>query len=202
MPSHRKTCRRFDQPGEAHFLTFSCFRRLPLLDRDRSRSWFIDAVQLGREKNQFHLWAYVLMPEHVHLVLLPLGNTKIAEILTTLKQSTSKRALNWLRQYAPDYLPNLLDLRPNGVQSHRFWQRGGGYDRNLRSIRDIHEKIAYVHDNPARRGLVRQAADWHWSSATAWQSGVDEPLAIDRESLPPLINFDEPSHGTLMRRFD
>lgn len=202
MSSHRKRCRRFDHPGEAHFLTFSCFRRLTLLGRDRSRRWFLDALQLGRERNQFHLWAYVFMPEHVHLVLLPIGTTKIAEILSTLKQSTSKRALNWLRQNAPDYLSNILDVQPNGDRHYRFWQRGGGYDRNLRSVRDIHEKIAYVHDNPVRRGLVANTTDWYWSSASAWQSGVDEPLPIDRLSLPPLTDLDEPLSGPLMRRFD
>ena len=202
MPPHRKTCRRFDHPGDAHFLTFSCFRRLPLLNRDRSRLWFLEALQLGREQSQFDLWAYVLMPEHVHLVLLPLKGTREADILSTLKQSTSTRALNWLRQHAPEFLPNLLDAQPNGDQHYRFWQRGGGYDRNLRSVRDIHEKIAYVHDNPVRRGLVPKATDWRWSSASAWMTGVDEPMAIDRASLPPLTVLDEPADGRLMRRPD
>jgi putative transposase len=202
MPVHRKTCRRNDDPGDAHYLTFSCFRRLPLLNYERTRMWLLDAIQLGREQRQFDLWAYVVMPEHVHLVLLPLGEAKIAAILSTLKQSTSKRALHWLRHHAPEYLPNLQDRQPNGEQHYRFWQRGGGYDRNLRSVRDIYEKIAYVHDNPVRRGLVEQAVGWRWSSAAAWATGVDEPLPIDRSSLPPLTTLDEPSHGVLMRRYD
>ena len=202
MSPLRKTCRRFDQPGDAHFLTFSCFRSLPLLERNRTRRWFVEALQLGRTQNKFDLWAYVIMPEHVHLVLLPLERSKISDILSTIKQSTSKRALNWLRRHAPEYLPALLDRQPNGKQSYRFWQRGGGYDRNLRSLRDIHEKVAYVHDNPVRRGLVEQAIDWQWSSATAWQTGIDEPLAIDRTGLPSLTLLDEPTDGTLMRRWD
>ncbi len=201
MP-HRKKCRRYDQPGDAHFLTFSCYRRLPLLGRDRSRRWFLAALQLGRDRSMFDLWAYVVMPEHVHLVLLPLGKTKISHLLSTVKQSTSKKALNWLQQHAPEYLPTLLDRQPCGKESYRFWQRGGGYDRNLRSLRDIHEKIAYVHDNPLRRGLVERAIDWPWSSAASWQTGADEPLAIDRASLPPLTPFDEPTEGSLMRRWE
>jgi len=75
----------------------------------------------------------------------------------------------------------------NGKVAYRFWQRGGGYDRNLRSDRDIHEKIAYVHDNPIRRGLVERAEDWPWSSLRAHHEGVDEPIPIDRDSIPVVL---------------
>jgi len=155
-------------------------------------------LRLGQRKQQFDLWAWVIMPEHVHLVLLPLEQAKISEILTTIKQSTSKRAIRWLRDNAPEYLPQLCDRQPNGRQSFRFWQRGGGYDRNLRSVRDIHEKIAYTHLNPVRRGLVATEADWRWSSAAAWRTGVDEPLKIERESLPSLTIRDESTSGGFM----
>lgn len=184
MPTHRKTRRSYDTPGEAHFLTFSCYRRAPLLARDRSREWFLQALRVCQAKGRFDLWAYVVMPEHVHLVVLPSAGVKISQILTTLKQSTSKRALRWLREHAPEVLTAMEDRRPDGTVRHRFWQRGGGYDRNLRSARDVHEKIGYTHENPVRRGLVRRAVDWPWSSAAAWETGVDGPVTIDRQSVP------------------
>jgi len=183
---HRKRCKRFDVAGDAHHLTFSCLQRLPLLSRDRSCWWVLQALQLGREKGQYDLWAYVIMPQHVHLVLWPHSGVQIQEILTTFKQSVSKRALVWLRANAPGFLRRLEDLQPNGKRSHRFWQRGGGYDRNLRTVADIHEKIQYIHANPLRRGLVQTAEAWRWSSCHAWLSGEDDPIVIDRESLPPL----------------
>lgn len=202
MPHHRKTCHRYDVPGDVHFLTFSCFKRLPLLHRDRTRTWLVDAIRAGQQKDHYYLFAWVVMPEHVHLVLLPRGTTSIATILSAIKQSSSKRALYWLQQNAPDFLPQLCDRQPNGSKSHRFWQRGGGYDRNLRSVRDIHEKIRYVHQNPVRRGLVSAPADWHWSSAHAWECGSDLPLKIDRDRLPSLTIADEPAFKTLMRDGD
>ncbi|MCA9235524.1 MAG: hypothetical protein KDA44_08625 [Planctomycetales bacterium] len=67
----------------------------------------------------------------------------------------------------------------------------GGYDRNLRSVRDVHEKIRYVHENPVRRGLVATAVDWPWSSARAGATGGDEPLPIDRRSVPRLTINDD-----------
>jgi hypothetical protein len=68
---HRKTCRRFNDVGHAHFLTFSCYHRQPFLSRDRSRQWMLDAIARAREQYDFHLWAYVIMPEHVHLLIWP-----------------------------------------------------------------------------------------------------------------------------------
>jgi putative transposase len=86
----------------------------------------------------------------------------------------------------PAFLEKMTDRQPCGKVTHRFWQRGGGYDRNLRSVPDVHEKIKYIHENPLRRGLVARAEDWPWSSARAWATGMNQPIRIDWEMLPPL----------------
>ena len=107
-------------------------------------------------------------------------------ILQSLKLPVAQRAIHWLEKNGPRILDRLLDVQPGGDRAFRFWQRGGGYDRNMRSVRDTHEKLHYVHLNPVRRELVSRPEDWPWSSARAWATGVDEPLKIDRESLPVL----------------
>ena len=196
---HRKTRKTYDTPGDSHFLTFSTFKRLPLLTKERSCQWVVDGISLSRERNPFDLWAWVIMPEHIHLVLYPHGGTKIASILRTLKQSVSKRAINWLEENAAEYLPVIEDTQPNGKRAYRFWQRGGGYDRNLRSVRDIHEKISYVHQNPVTRGLVLRPEGHLWSSANAWKSGVDEPLSLDRNSVPTLTILDDRLDSKLLQ---
>jgi putative transposase len=159
----------------------------------------VEAIKLSREKNPFDLWAWVIMPEHVHLVLLPSKNVKIASIMTTMKQSISRRAINWLKKHSPRYLEQLLDAQPNGKQSHRFWQRGGGYDRNLRSTRDVHEKILYIHENPVKRGLSTTPDSWSWSSAKSWATGNDQPISIDRKSVPNLTIVDDQIDSKLWR---
>ena len=79
------------------------------------------------------------------------------------------------------------DRQPNGKVAYRFWQRGGGHDRNLRSDRDVHEKIQYIHENPVRRGLVAQPEGWPWSSCRAHFNTVDSPIPIDRDSIPVVL---------------
>ena len=70
-PGKRKTCRRYNIPGDAHALTSSCFRRQPFLGRERSRKWLIEALAAEKVEHAFDVWAYVIMPEHAHLRIFP-----------------------------------------------------------------------------------------------------------------------------------
>jgi putative transposase len=126
------------------------------------------------------------MPEHAHLLIWPHAGVRVSDILLTIKQPVTQRCVAWVKRSAPHFLPAMLDSQPNGKHFFRFWQRGGGYDRNLWSTREIHEKIAYIHNNPVRRELVARAQDWPWSSLHAWETGLDQPITIDRQSVPML----------------
>src|SRR4051794_385181 len=107
---YRKTCRRYNDPGHAHSLTFSCFHRQPFLNSDRSRQWFIDAVERARLKHRFHVWAYVIMPEHVHLLLWPTNSRySTSDFLNSIKQSVSKRALLFVQREARTFLARMED---------------------------------------------------------------------------------------------
>jgi putative transposase len=182
---HRKACKRFNTPGHSHYLTFSCFQRKPFLNRDRTRQWLVDAINLARQNHQFDLWAYVFMPEHSHLLIFPTQDIySISDILSTIKQSVGKRAISFVRDQAPDFLEQMTDRQPNGTSAIRFWQRGGGYDRNLWNPRDIWEKIDYIHNNPVKRKLCVAPQDWQWSSAAAYAGSRAGPLSIDLHSVP------------------
>ena len=180
---YRKRCKRYDDNGQAHCLTFSCYHRRPFLLRQRSCQWVLDALKQGRIKELYELWGYVIMPEHVHVVLLPGQYVTIRRILSAIKLPVAQKAIAWIKGNCPDCLKQMEDRQPNCNVSYRFWQRGGGYDRNLRSLSDVREKIHYLHANPVRRGLVATADLWPWSSYQAWMTGKDHPIAIDRKSL-------------------
>ena len=97
----RKLLRRFNLPGHAHELTFSCYRRIPLLSKDRSRQWFLEAVDAARRKHNFALWSYVVMPEHAHVLVFPKSDQyDISEFLKSVKQSVARRATIYLRSNA------------------------------------------------------------------------------------------------------
>ena len=166
----RKTVQHFNDPGHAHFLTFSCYRQFPLLSRERTRRWFIQAMEGAREKHNFALLAYVIMPEHVHLIIFPLLQVyDVALFLKAIKQSVARRAKHFLHHHNRVWLERLTLQRGNR-KVFRFWQTGPGYDRNIHSKDELFEKISYIHNNPVRRGLVSAPEKWKWSSAS-WYSG-------------------------------
>ena len=186
MPQRHKTCRRYNDVGHAHFLTFSCFRRQPLLSRDRSRQWMLESIDRARKRHDFHLWSYVIMPEHVHLLIWPARSEySISAILKSLKQSVARRALTFVEQNSPSFLRQMEDRQPNGRVAYRFWQRGGGFDGNLTEPATIWRTVEYIHANPVRRGLCDRPTDWKWSSAIEMEHPGTGELLLDLESFPP-----------------
>jgi putative transposase len=180
----RKRCRRYNEPGHAHELTFSCYHQLPLLSKDRTREWFIAALDRARDLHAFDLWAYVIMPEHAHILLLPRSDVyDISAILKSIKQPVARRATDFLAATAPDFLEKLRVERSDGSVEHRFWQAGGGYDRNIINPTTAWSAVRYLHENPVRRGLVERATDWEWSSARCYAGLSDVRLKVN--AAPP-----------------
>ena len=68
---HRKRNKKYNIPGHAHFLTFSCYQRFALLTNDLWRTWLAESIRAKCDQHQIASWAYVFMPKHVHLLLKP-----------------------------------------------------------------------------------------------------------------------------------
>lgn len=113
---HRKRCKRFNEPGHAHALTFSCFKRQPFLKSDRTRRWVIDAIDAARAKHHFEVWAFVVMPEHVHVLLCPRRpHYSISGILASIKLPVTRRTARYVRESAPGFLERMSDVQPGGM---------------------------------------------------------------------------------------
>ena len=178
---HRKRRKSFDIEGDAHELTFSTYRRQPFLTEPHSRKLLLQSIKRAREKWKFHLWAYVVMPEHVHLLVWP-GDAKatVAEILRSIKQPVGQKVIGMLRLSKNPTLERFARYLPEGVVEYSFWQAGGGYDRNLYTSKAIWNAIDYIHMNPVRRGLVEKPEDWPWSSCRFYRELPPYELDVDR----------------------
>ncbi len=117
------------------------------------------------------------MPEHVHLLVKP-GAGPLKEPLASLKTSLAKRVIaRWRVLDAP-----ILERIRTGSGRLRYWQKGGGHDRNVRDIYEFRRKVRYIHRNPVERGLVELPEDWAWSSVRWWMGERDGEFPCD---LPP-----------------
>ncbi len=161
-PSVRKLMKRREEGPR--FLTFSCFRRLRLFSNAAIRDVFVDSLYTTRTNFGFKLYAWVIMPEHVHLLLETPAENTVAAALRSMKVSTSMKVLRrWKQLHAP-VLSRIVG--PSGRPM--FWQPGGGFDRNVRDEDTLGRHIQYIHRNPVERGLVAKPEEWEWSSVRWW----------------------------------
>jgi putative transposase len=182
---YSKRLHRFDDDASPRELTFSCFRGYPFLAKDRVRKWFIEALEEVRPAWPLDYWAYVIMPEHVHLLVAPREpGVKVGRFEGAVKEKVARQAIGWMEEYAPEWIPRITVVEGNRTR-RRFWQPGGGYDRNVDNLATLQSMIDYLHENPVRRRLVARAVDWEWSSAR-WYAGL-HPVWIEMDRTLPTI---------------
>lgn len=115
---HRKRVKHFHQPGDFHELTFSCYRRLPLLTNDCWRTELTNCINQAGEELRFELVAFVYMPEHVHLLVFPLiDEPDIAGYLSSVKQPLSKFVKSKLKDSDSTLLQKLTIRRGGTVMA-------------------------------------------------------------------------------------
>ena len=146
--------------GHLHFITFCCYRRLPLLGSVRARNVFVQILGDVRERYQFSLAGYVVMPEHIHLLIPEPPKTTPSVVIQVLKQRVSPRLRRKKRKSSAQFQLSFLNAEDS---LPRFWQRRF-YDFNVWSLKKRVEKLHYMHMNPLKRKLVDHPKDWPWSS--------------------------------------
>ncbi len=181
MNGHRKMMKRVEHTNHARFLTFSCYQRLPLFENDAIKDAFVEQIEKARSKTEFRLIAWVIMPEHVHLLIWPeVSEFPASKVSWWLKRDFARLVIGRWRELDAGILGKIQATDGK----HRFWQRGGGYDRNIVAGSELEEKIRYIHENPVRRELVERAEDWKWSSARWYGGERDGELMIDEMQRP------------------
>lgn len=143
----------------------------------------------ARQRHNFKLIAWVVMPEHVHLMLVPTAGkahgSTLPSILIGIKKPVATRALAQWKRLRWNGLAELADA---GGNLH-FWQPGGGFDRNVRDAAELYREVVYMHQNPVTRGLVDKSIDWAWSSARSYagwpkQFAKHDSIMIDSNAFP------------------
>jgi putative transposase len=190
--------RRYGQ-RHLHFITCSCYRRRPLLGTARKRDVFLKILDEVRTRYQFLLVGYVVMPEHIHLLISEPKIGTPSTVMQVLKQRVSQLLRRKTRRRRN---PDQLGLWPDalGEASRSCWQRRF-YDFNVWSRKKRVEKLRYMHMNPVKHGLVADPKLWPWSSHRFYQYGEKSVCTPDRE---PKQEFEarnsKPSHPFKNRR--
>jgi len=170
-----KGLKRYYGQRHLHFITCSCYRRLPLLRSVRARNTFARILGQVRQRYGFALVGYVVMPEHIHLLIGEPARGTPSTVMQVLKQRVS-RALRRKRRASTAQLPLRFDRREQTLP--RFWQLRF-HDFNVWSHKKRVEKLQYMHLNPVKRGLVVHPKDWPWSSFSFYAKRQPGLVPID-----------------------
>jgi putative transposase len=174
---------RFHHSGQNHFVTFCCYHRRQLLTTDASRRIFELALERVRRKFRLFVYGYVIMPEHVHLLLSEPKEILGGDVHTSggpLKPSFG------LSGNAHETLADALKSLKQGVarrligDAEHFWQKRY-YDFNIRDYPQFLEKLRYIHRNPVKAGLCERPEDWQWSSFRHYATGSEGRVEIESE---------------------
>ena len=150
---------RYQQSGQSHFVTFCCYHRHPSFAENPPKQIFELALERVRLTFDLCVYGYVVMPEHVHLLLSEPKRRTLADALKSLKQGVSRRLIG---------------------EAEHFWQKRY-YDCNIRNHRQFVENLRYIHRNPVKRGLCNRAEDWEWSSFLHYATGIAGRVEIESE---------------------
>ena len=149
--------KRYQEARDLHFITFSCYRRQPLLAGRQAMHLFECALERSRVRYGFYVTGYVVMPEHVHLLMSEPERGTLASAVQAIKQSVARKLI--------------------GDNEH-FWQ-ARYYDFNVWTARKRIEKLRYIHRNPVKRGLVDKPEDWPWSSFRNYATGEEGVVEVE-----------------------
>lgn len=150
---------RYQQTRNVHHITFSCYQHQPLLSSPAARDLVVQSLERVRQWYGFYINAYVVMPDHVHLLISEPERGKLSVAIQMLKQIVSR------------------ELHSGGTP---LWQRRY-YDFNVWSFEKFKEKLRYIHENPVRSGLVDKPEDWKWSSFAHWYSGAESEVEVESQ---------------------
>jgi len=151
--------KRFQKAETLHFITFSCFHRLPFLEASEPKDTVEAVLEQTRARHQAKVYAYVLMPEHIHLLINEPPSILLAQFLKSLKQTTSRKLKGGREQ---------------------FWQ-DRYFDSNIHGEAARSEVIRYIHRNPVKRGLAASPEQYRWSSFNHYATGIRGVVEIESE---------------------
>ena len=171
-----KGLKRYYGKGDLHFLTFSCYRRLDFLGSKYAKNIFLRELARVRRERVFRLVGYVVMPNHVHLLMSEPQRGTVSTALQLLKQRVSRK----IRKSRRRLLGQKLFSFCKEEEAKAFWQPRF-YDFNVYSTGKVKQKLNYMHANPVIRGWVKHPKDWPWSSWSFHEKSEAGLIRVDAE---------------------
>ncbi len=164
---------RYNGTNDLHFINCSCYHRQAWLATPKRRDLFLTVLEQVRVRYRFVVVGYVVMPDHIHLLISEPEQDNPSRVMQAIKQGFARRVLKSLRRRRVGAQGELFSVAAEHVWQKRF------YDFNVFTARKRIEKLRYMHQNPVRRGLVDEPEQWRWSSYRSYAFGERGAVRIN-----------------------
>ena len=174
--------KRIQLPDSVYYITSVVYNRLPIFTTASYVIALIDSLNFYRYKQQYKLLGYVVMPDHVHLLIWLQGVFTISDIMRDLKKFTAVRIIRqaevegrheWLTAF--EQAGTITGRSQNKVWQDSFW------DKIIYSDKMLRQKLNYIHRNPVRAGLVESVEAYPYSSYRNYVNDDNSLILIDKD---------------------
>jgi REP element-mobilizing transposase RayT len=178
---------RIGEQDELHYVTFQIVQWIDIFTRQTHRDIAIDSLRFCRQHKGLEIYAFVIMSNHIHLLILS-EHAKLSDTIREFKSFTAKKILEAIENEAESRREWMLNLFEFSAKQHKrnekyqIWTHEN-HAEIIYSNKFIDQKVNYIHENPVRAGIVAKAEDYLYSSARAY-AGLQSILDISQALLP------------------
>ncbi len=168
---------------KAHFVTITTVGWVDVFTRLNHKTTLIDSLRYCKEKKGLEIYAYVLMPSHLHMLCRAKEGFQLADIIRDFKKFTSKKIIQNIQQEPESRREWMLKLFAQACehlkrdQEYKLWQTGY-HAEELFSSKFISQKLQYIHNNPVKDHIVEKPEDYLYSSARNYAE-LESPLEVE-----------------------
>src|SRR5690606_38428222 len=154
-----------------YFFTMSVVHWLPIFISEEAYCIVTDSLTFCHERKQLRINSFVIMPTHLHLILFDadFDAQRLQETVTAMRKYTGQKLADYCDKALPPVFGQVMRTGRRSDRNRQVWQPTRHPD-TIWSESFCRGKVDYIHDNPRRKGLVRQVTDWRFSSAAYWLS--------------------------------
>lgn len=162
-----------------YFVTFSIKDWLPIFISPEPINIIIDSLNFCVKEKNLRINGYVLMPNHLHLIVFDaqFDNKRLHQTLTNFRKFTGNKLAEYIDQHLVGTVASIIHLKRREDRDRQIWQQGW-HAEGLMSEHFWAQKLTYIHENPVRKGLVRTAEHWRYSSAGFWSDGQEGDVPV------------------------
>ena len=168
------------QPDAAvYYVTYSVVDWLPVFISGAACGIVADSFNFCHERKGLRINAYVIMPTHIHAIVFDgsYDSRRLEATLTDFRKFTGRTLSDYCANHMPRCFADTLRAAAGADRERRFWQ-SSRHPVAVETESFWRQKFDYLHENPCRKGLVRRAQDWRYSSAAYYVSDGCTPADV------------------------